>query len=72
MNNMMLKTILLFGIMTAFSSCNGQSSYNPETSAISSEIVTGDTVKALGDSLWYIYQDKKNNFWFGSNGEGVF
>lgn len=32
----------------------------------------GDTVNTLGDHLWYIYQDKKNNYWFGSNGQGLF
>jgi ligand-binding sensor domain-containing protein len=70
---MTLISILLIGIMTtAFTSCSGQSSYKPESSSIKSEIVTGDTVKALGDSIWYVYQDKKNNYWFGSNGEGVF
>ncbi len=26
----------------------------------------------LDKSIWSIYQDKKNNYWFGSNGKGVF
>lgn len=69
---MTINTILLLGFLTAFASCNGQNPSNAETSTLTSEIVSGDTVKALGDSLWYIYQDKKNNYWFGSNGEGVF
>lgn len=69
---MKLNTILLFCIMTAFTSCNGQSSYKDEGYSIKSAVVTGDVVKKLSDSLWYIFQDKNNNFWFGSNGEGVF
>ncbi len=32
----------------------------------------GDPVKELGNHLWYVYQDINNNYWFGSNGEGVF
>jgi len=32
----------------------------------------GDTVNQLGVHLWYIFQDQKNNYWFGSNGEGVY
>ncbi len=35
-------------------------------------ISQGDTVAQLGDHLWYVYQDKSNNYWFGSNGEGVY
>jgi ligand-binding sensor domain-containing protein len=57
---------------TAFTSCFGQSSHKPGSSSIKSEIIIGDTVKELGDSIWYVYQDKRNNYWFGSNGEGIF
>ena len=69
---MTLNTILLLGILTAFASCNAQTSSNPINHALISGIEIGDTVKELGDSLWYVYQDKKNNYWFGSNGEGIF
>lgn len=33
-----------------------------------SSISIGDTVKALSKSTTLIYQDKKNNYWFGSDG----
>lgn len=58
--------------MLMFVSCRGQFSSNAEISTAVSDIETGDTVSELGDSLWYVYQDKKNNYWFGSNGEGVY
>jgi ligand-binding sensor domain-containing protein len=67
-----LKTILLYGILTAFTSCWGQNSSNNYNSTLNESIAIGDIVEKLGDSLWYVYQDKKNNYWFGSNGEGVF
>jgi len=65
-------TILLFSILTAFISCHGQNTSNVENSTFKSKIATGDTVTAIGDSLWIIFQDKKNHYWFGSNGEGVY
>jgi ligand-binding sensor domain-containing protein len=34
--------------------------------------MAGDTVSALSDSVWYIFQDSKNNYWFASNGQGVY
>ena len=69
---MALKTILLFNVMIAVISCSGQNASKTEVSTIQSPVETGDTVQALGDSLWYMYQDKKGNYWFGSNGEGVY
>ncbi len=59
--------------MVVLNSCKGQ----PDTLASNIEIsknliANGDTVKQLGNHLWYVFQDKKNNYWFGSNGEGVF
>jgi ligand-binding sensor domain-containing protein len=32
----------------------------------------GDIVQDLGDHLWIVFQDKKNTYWFGSDGEGVY
>lgn len=51
----------------------GQTTKNKTNADVLSEqIAKGDTVDKLGDHLWYIFQDKKNNYWFGSNGEGVY
>ncbi|WP_345085200.1 ligand-binding sensor domain-containing protein [Nemorincola caseinilytica] len=35
-------------------------------------ITTGDTVKAIDTSAWYVFQDRNNNYWFGSDGNGVY
>jgi ligand-binding sensor domain-containing protein len=70
---MKLKTILFFSILTILTSCNGQTknkTSNPDNS--NKHISSGDTVNKLGNHLWYVFQDKKNNYWFGSNGEGVY
>jgi len=69
---MTLNAIALYFIITAFTTCNGQNSYRAQINDLKSEIEIGDTVKEPGNHLWYVYQDKKNNYWFGSNGEGVF
>ncbi|HQZ43167.1 MAG TPA: hypothetical protein PK735_09790, partial [Flavobacteriales bacterium] len=59
--------------MTILTSCNGQTKNKASNSDdLSQNIAQGDTVNKLGDHLWYVFQDKKNNYWFGSNGEGVY
>jgi len=32
----------------------------------------GESVFGLDHKTWHIYQDQKDNYWFGSNGNGVF
>jgi len=67
---MTLNAILLFSILTVFSSCNGQ---NQNTESFSETTINiGDTVLELDKSIWVIFQDKNNNYWFGSNGNGVY
>jgi ligand-binding sensor domain-containing protein len=63
---------ILFSLLFAVASCSGQNSFKAEHSKIKSDTETGNTVNELGDSLWCVYQDKKNSYWFGSNGEGVY
>ena len=71
---MTLKTIhliLILSIFTSFLSCNGQvNEEKKETQRDSSSI--GKLVSELDDNIWKIYQDQKDNYWFGSNGEGVY
>ena len=67
-----LYSMLLLGVLAAFASCKGANASAVSNNAIHLDIETGDTVNALGDHLWYVYQDKKDYYWFGSNGEGVF
>jgi ligand-binding sensor domain-containing protein len=70
---MKLTTLIFFSILTILTSCNGQTKNNAAKAEVFSEqIAKGDTVNKLGDHLWYVFQDKKNNYWFSSNGEGVY
>jgi hypothetical protein len=70
---MKLKTLLFFSILTSLTSCNGQTKNNSSNLEVLSKLIAqGDTVNKLGDHLWIIFQDKQNNYWFGSNGEGVY
>ena len=48
--------------------CNRKS--EPSSSGSSEEI--GQQVTAISDEIWVIFQDSKGQYWFGSNGEGVF
>ncbi len=56
----MKKNLFLFlTLITLFASCNGQKTI-------------GKSVNEQGKHLWYVFQDTKNNYWFSSNGEGVY
>lgn len=66
---MKLKTLIFFYILTILTSCNGQTSNKKINSGL---FVKGDTVKELGSNIMVIYQDKKNNYWFGSWETGVY
>jgi ligand-binding sensor domain-containing protein len=70
---MKLKSLLFFSILTILTSCNGQIKNNASNAGISNNpIAPGDTVNSIGNQLWYVFQDAKNNYWYGSNGEGVY
>lgn len=77
---MALKTITYYQILfcyslTIFTSCSGQKNAQLNNSNLetpNSLMAIGDTVKKLSDHLWYVFQDKKNNYWYSSNGEGVY
>lgn len=65
-----LKLFFFFAITTVFSFCNGQQA--SDTVLKRSDIVIGDTVLQTHDSILSIFEDSKNNFWFGSNGYGAY
>jgi len=50
-------------------SCNGQTSYLNKNA---DPITKGDTVKELGSNIMLVYQDRKNNYWFGSWESGIY
>lgn len=64
---------ILFILIIALTSCNGQ---NTKSSPIAAKKVLndsiGEVVSDIDSSIWYIFQDKNNNHWFGSNGQGVY
>lgn len=65
---MKLKTVLFLNIIVILISCSTQSTSQTNNSSVTQ----GDTVKELGDNIMVIYQDKKNNYWFGSWETGVY
>lgn len=63
--------ILLFAIFVVFPSCKGQQ--NKEVSQSKNDALSiGKVVEKLHNQIWDIYQDRKGNYWFGSNGKGVY
>lgn len=72
---MKLYTFLFLCLLILLTSCHGQSTSQPENNLISDQdsiIAIGDTVSELDKSIWIIYQDKNNHYWFGSDGQGVY
>jgi len=65
---MRFRTILLFCVLVFFYSCKGQNT----SKAVVADILVGDTVQELGDHLMHVFQDSRNNYWFGSWGEGAY
>ena len=63
--------ILLLTILTVFISCNRQGNKEVSQNQNNSSS-TGEIVEKIDNKIWAIYQDQKNNYWFGSNGNGVF
>lgn len=64
-----LNIIALFNLLILLTSCNGQTTKQKEKI---DKILKGDSVAELGKSVMVVYQDKKNNFWFGSWETGVY
>lgn len=68
----MLKKITLLSSLFAsilLSSCKGQVTHQ---SIETKTTISGDSVSQLGDNIMTIYQDKQNNYWFGSWKTGVY
>ncbi len=72
---MKLNTLLFLVILTLLTSCNGQTASQTENKVLSDHyaaIAIGDTVSELDKTIWVIFQDKNNHYWFGSDGKGVY
>lgn len=66
-------TLHILILIMLLNSCNesGKTSKSHEsTNEIS--IAPGDTVGQLSNNIMVIYQDKKNNYWFGSWQDGLY
>ncbi|WP_299126243.1 two-component regulator propeller domain-containing protein [uncultured Winogradskyella sp.] len=66
---MKLNIFIFFNALILLTSCNGQTS-NKQVKT--ENIVKGDTVSVLGNSVMVIFQDSKNDYWFGSWETGVY
>lgn len=65
--------IILFSLLTAISSCHGQDQQPPENKSEQNNTeIIGDTVEGLGKNIGCMIQDKENNYWFASNGGGLY
>lgn len=52
--------LMWYFLAVLFHACSGQNA--PGTGAT----VAGDTVSGLSEAIMVVYQDQKNNYWFGS------
>lgn len=60
-------------LLAFFISCNGENQKSIESKLKqTTNIIVGDTVSEIAGETRCIFQDSKNNFWFATNGEGVF
>ncbi|MGJ8664762.1 MAG: ligand-binding sensor domain-containing protein [Patiriisocius sp.] len=68
-----MKTLpfIVITFATLFISCKGQTPTDQEKIADTS-FSLGKVVSEMDSSIWQIFQDSKDNYWFGSNGSGVY
>lgn len=64
-----MKILLTVFISSSVISCNGQLKSDSEQNK-TTEI--GTIVSELDNQIWAIFQDSKGNYWFGSNGNGIY
>ena len=64
-----LNLFTFFSALILLSSCKGQTTKHDVKP---DQIIKGETVSELGNSIMVIYQDRKNVYWFGSWDTGVY
>jgi ligand-binding sensor domain-containing protein len=62
-------TIVFFNLLILLTSCNGQTTKQEIKTDL---IIKGDSVTEFEKSIMVVYQDHKNNYWFGSWETGVY
>ena len=66
-----IKIILLIFVSSSILSCNGQVK-SEQKQAETKILEIGRTVFEIDNRIWKIFQDTKGNYWFGSNGNGIY
>jgi ligand-binding sensor domain-containing protein len=70
---MRLSTFFIFGILSILSSCHGQTTTQTANPQNSESLNAKDaSFSQLGDNIMAVYQDTKNNYWFGSWKDGLY
>ncbi|MFN8346323.1 MAG: two-component regulator propeller domain-containing protein [Spirosomataceae bacterium] len=68
---MALKLFPLFSVLAVLTSCKAQNNSQAAGSP-HSIFAIGDTVSELDKAILVIFQDRHHNYWFGSNGQGIY
>jgi len=66
-----IKIFLLIIISSTFLSCKGQEKTEPKLTEERNPGI-GKIVSKIDDRICVIFQDSKENYWFGSNGKGIY
>jgi len=68
-----INTMLFFTASMMLASCNEQGNTVVSVkTANKMKLLLGDTVSQIDGEIRGVFQDKKNNLWFASNGNGIF
>lgn len=73
MINSNTKILILFFLISSIFSCNSQQTpqaKSPKSSPAKTSF--GKPVSKIDQQIWQVFQDKKGNYWFGSNGNGLY
>jgi len=62
-------------LLLCFTTCNGQNTTQSSDNGTFGQILDtalGETVTEVDKNIWFVFQDRKKNFWFGSDGNGAY
>ncbi|MBL4771542.1 MAG: hypothetical protein JKY61_10465 [Planctomycetes bacterium] len=68
----MKSTLLILLALSACTCCTSSPSQEKLPALPESPLITGQVVTELDPRIWCIHQDQTGNYWFGSNGNGVY
>lgn len=70
-----LNAFFVILLLTRLTSCKGQNTSKDaklNTTETRFNHTLGENVDTIDKDLWYIFQDSKMRYWFGSNGQGLY